>query len=253
MKILIAEDNELARVLLRNVLSPKHGYEISEASNGREAWEMLTKGLHPDLCIFDIMMPELSGLDLLRRIRADDRFKALRVIICSVVKDKQSITQVAALHVKHYILKPFKVEFVLQTVEQALAYAPRHPLEAGNIICDRLGIHEEKLSEMLTSFHENIRKLLPEIRTFLERASLSKALALITTQKEAGANLGAIRVASHFKEIEDTCLRAIQSPASSHFAEQLQYLNGLLDQVDAENQKLKDCIPKASAQIALVG
>ncbi len=119
MKILIAEDNAISQELLRKILTSR-GHEVVVAGDGRVAWDLLCQGLNPDLAILDIMMPVMSGLEVLQRIRRDDRFRGLKTILCSALRDRETIAQGATLGIDYYILKPFKPDLVLQQVEKAL-------------------------------------------------------------------------------------------------------------------------------------
>ncbi|MHB8773218.1 MAG: response regulator [Syntrophales bacterium] len=69
MKILIAEDDATSRALLTAVLK-KSGHEVVETRNGTEAWELLQKPDSPRLAILDWMMPDMDGLEVVRRVRA---------------------------------------------------------------------------------------------------------------------------------------------------------------------------------------
>ena len=69
MKVLIADDDEITRLLLSSTLR-KLGHEVREAKNGREAWLAWLAGEFP-LVISDWMMPDLDGLEFCRRIRAE--------------------------------------------------------------------------------------------------------------------------------------------------------------------------------------
>ena len=72
MKILIAEDNALSRLILRSALK-KIGYEdVVETENGREAWSVFQQN-KISILISDWMMPDINGLELCRRIRSEDR------------------------------------------------------------------------------------------------------------------------------------------------------------------------------------
>jgi CheY-like chemotaxis protein len=122
MKILIAEDNAISQELLKKILVMR-GHEVVVAGDGRVAWDLLCQGLNPDLAILDIMMPSMSGLEVLQRIRKDQRFKSLRAILCSALRDRETIAQGATLGIEYYILKPFKPDLVLQQVERALVQA----------------------------------------------------------------------------------------------------------------------------------
>lgn len=69
MRILIAEDDFTSRAMLAAVLK-KGGHEVVETTNGLEAWNELQKPDAPRLAIFDWMMPEMDGLEIVRRVRA---------------------------------------------------------------------------------------------------------------------------------------------------------------------------------------
>lgn len=120
MKILVAEDNAISQELLRKILVNK-GYEVVVAGDGKVAWDLMCQGLNPDLCILDIMMPVMSGLEVLQRIRRDVRFKKTKTILCSALRDRETIAQGATLGIEYYILKPFKPDLVIQQVQKALS------------------------------------------------------------------------------------------------------------------------------------
>src|SRR5580698_5683322 len=68
-RILIVDDNETNRDILRTRLSP-HGYELTEAADGEEAIAA-TREHHPDLILLDVMMPKIDGIEVCKRIKAD--------------------------------------------------------------------------------------------------------------------------------------------------------------------------------------
>jgi CheY-like chemotaxis protein len=69
MKILIADDDEISRLLLGSALK-KLGHDVQAATNGREAWDAWHSGKFPFI-ISDWMMPDLDGLEFCRRVRAE--------------------------------------------------------------------------------------------------------------------------------------------------------------------------------------
>jgi len=205
MKILIAEDNAISQELLKKILVMR-GHEVVVAADGRVAWDLLCQGLNPDLTILDIMMPSMSGLEVLQRIRKDDRFKNLRAILCSALRDRETIAQGATLGIEYYILKPFKPDLVLQQVERALIQAaadhpnipdPSQPgadditlLRSVNNIADELArglniiksglttsplangsatFHNEDKTRALSPHFEQLRKLTQQIETELQQ------------------------------------------------------------------------------------
>lgn len=119
MKLMIVDDDAISRGLLRQIVSQEQGLDIVEAEDGMDAWGQLDAGADADLCLLDVMMPRMDGIQLLRRLRQDDRFKRLKVIICSVVRDGESIKAAVSLDVEGYILKPFTTETVRQVFKRA--------------------------------------------------------------------------------------------------------------------------------------
>ncbi len=104
VKVLIADDSSLMRVVLRNFIK-KAGHEvIGEAANGKEAVEKYNS-LKPNAVFLDILMPEMDGLKALKKIKETDRFA--KVIMCSSVLDNETIKKAKSIGVIEYIMKPF--------------------------------------------------------------------------------------------------------------------------------------------------
>ncbi len=81
--ILVADDNPEILTSLDRILSGE-GYHVVQAGNGEEALESI-RSTHPDLVLLDLLMPKLSGFEVLRRIRADERIRNTRVLAMSSV------------------------------------------------------------------------------------------------------------------------------------------------------------------------
>jgi two-component system, chemotaxis family, chemotaxis protein CheY len=128
MKILVVEDDIVSRLLLRRILEKESSWEIIEAGNGRAAWDLLNEGLLPALCLLDVLMPEMSGIELLRRIRQEPRFKHLKAILCSALNDGGTVSQAAALSIDGYIVKPFTGAKVFEEVYKAVLPPQQHSL-----------------------------------------------------------------------------------------------------------------------------
>ncbi len=117
--ILIAEDSIPNQKILQHLLV-KLGFDVIACNNGAEAWGKIkdqeTKNL---VGIFsDMMMPELDGLSLLKKLRAEDKFKELPFVFISAVSDKDQIIAAKSLKVNGYILKPVTFDKVLTKLKQ---------------------------------------------------------------------------------------------------------------------------------------
>jgi len=105
MQILIADDNADINQLLRIQLA-EAGPEIVSASNGNEAWEKFTHG-NFSVLISDWLMPQVSGLELCRRVRAANRPDYCYVILLSVLKGKANYLDAIAAGVDDFVSKPY--------------------------------------------------------------------------------------------------------------------------------------------------
>jgi len=115
VKILIVEDDEkLARFVELELLH--EGYEILKADNGRSGLEISEKG-EVDLVILDIMIPQINGLEVLRRIRKTSDLPVIMLTARDAVMDKVSGLDAGA---DDYITKPFAIEELLARIRTAL-------------------------------------------------------------------------------------------------------------------------------------
>jgi len=114
-RILIVDDSEIDRSTLRNMLSDE--FDITEIESGMLALEHLAKQVDDyDLIILDVLMPEMDGFDLLRRLGRNYVEKAC-VVMCSVDVDKESLVRAYEYGVKAFLKKPFDYDVVREKVE----------------------------------------------------------------------------------------------------------------------------------------
>lgn len=115
--ILIADDNEGVRTIIKLTLQFK-GYTLVEAGDGAEAFAILDKRPF-DLLISDIAMPQMNGLELLAKVRADGRFAHLPIIICSAEEDAKE-DDLLARGANAFLPKPVRPMELLSTVGKLL-------------------------------------------------------------------------------------------------------------------------------------
>jgi DNA-binding response OmpR family regulator len=108
MRILVAEDDPLARRLIENTLAAV-GHEVLSAEDGEQAWTMLQRFDAPELAVLDWVMPRLSGLEICRRARLEQPDRPLYLIILTANKDKQDVVQGLEAGADDYVTKPFDV------------------------------------------------------------------------------------------------------------------------------------------------
>lgn len=118
-KVMIVDDEE-SLVELVKVLLEKEGYEVITAYSGKECLEKL-KRVRPDLILLDLMMPEMSGREVLERIRENPETKDLKVAFLTVVHLSEIGKKVCEkLEVSDYITKPFDNKELVRRVKELL-------------------------------------------------------------------------------------------------------------------------------------
>ena len=115
-KILIVEDNDLNLKLFRDLLGA-HGYHTIETKNGFDAID-LTRDHRPDLIIMDIQLPEISGLDVTRKIKADQTISAIPIVAVTAFAMRDDEEKILQAGCEAYISKPISIGPFLQTIEK---------------------------------------------------------------------------------------------------------------------------------------
>jgi CheY-like chemotaxis protein len=102
-RILLIDDEAWFRAPAALMLR-RDGYHVDCATDAEEALRLL-ESIHPDLILLDLMMPGMGGLNFLRRLRADERFAAMPVVVLSAWADGEPGTEALALGAKACLLK----------------------------------------------------------------------------------------------------------------------------------------------------
>jgi len=118
-KIVIAEDEPDIRELIAFTLRFA-GYEVITGSNGEEGYE-LTKKERPNLAMFDVRMPKMTGYDACKKIKADPEIAHTPVIFLSAKGQDSEIEQGLAAGAEEYLLKPFAPDQLTERVKAVLA------------------------------------------------------------------------------------------------------------------------------------
>ncbi len=105
MKILICEDEEIMLTALEFRLR-KQGFSVVKAEDGQQALDMLSQE-SPDLVVADVMMPHITGLELISHIKSDPQ-KSPPVIIISALEQEEVVLEAFRLGAADFITKPFR-------------------------------------------------------------------------------------------------------------------------------------------------
>jgi two-component system chemotaxis response regulator CheY len=119
IKVLIVDDFATMRRILKNILKQIGFTNISEADDGATALEELKKN-KADLIISDWNMPKMTGLDLLKNVRADDSLKHIPFLMVTAESQKQNVLDAVQAGVSNYVVKPFTAEQITEKLEKIL-------------------------------------------------------------------------------------------------------------------------------------
>ena len=115
--ILICDDAAFMRMMIKDILT-KNGYNIAgEAENGAKAVEKYAE-LKPDLVLMDITMPEMDGIQALKKIRESDPNAAISM--CSAMGQQAMVIESIQSGAKDFIVKPFQADRVIEAVRKVV-------------------------------------------------------------------------------------------------------------------------------------
>ena len=115
--ILVVDDAAFMRMMIKDILT-KNGFNVvGEAENGLVAVDKY-KELQPDLVLMDITMPEMDGIQALKKIREFD--SAAKVVMCSAMGQQAMVIEAIQSGAKDFIVKPFQADRVIEAVNKAI-------------------------------------------------------------------------------------------------------------------------------------
>lgn len=117
MTILVVDDFSTMRRIIKNILRQLGFSNIHEADDGTTAWETLNK-TKIDFVISDWNMPNMPGIELLRKVRGSEEFAALPFLMVTAEAQQENIIEAVQAKVSNYIVKPFTAETLGQKIDK---------------------------------------------------------------------------------------------------------------------------------------
>jgi len=116
MQILLVDDSQTMRRILKNTLT-KAGYNgVLEAENGKEGLEIL-KEKKPDLVLLDWNMPVMNGLEFLKAAKAEESVKHIPVIMVTSISEKEKVVEAIRAGAADYTTKPFSPQTIKEKIQ----------------------------------------------------------------------------------------------------------------------------------------
>ncbi|WP_292655490.1 EAL domain-containing response regulator [Nitratifractor sp.] len=185
LRILYVEDEGDVRRSVKEAIAP-FVKEIIEASNGKEGFEIFSSDSQTiDLIITDILMPEMSGIEMIRKIRTLDR--EIPVIYTTAFDESNYLRQTIELDATAYILKPIDIEALVKAIQKASALIEnrllRNKLQVTNLHLEQKV--EEKTSQLLQQLNTDTLTGLPNRKALREALTGAPSSGIILTDIDA--------------------------------------------------------------------
>ncbi len=119
--VMIVDDAMLARRIMRNILNEAGHDVVGEAADGAKGVEAYREH-KPDVVLMDVTMPELNGVDAAQQILTE--FPEARIVMVTSVNREVTVRKSVSAGVAAYIVKPYKADTVVNTLERVLAGSP---------------------------------------------------------------------------------------------------------------------------------
>ncbi|GAB6888612.1 chemotaxis response regulator CheY [Desulfothermus okinawensis JCM 13304] len=117
MRILVVDDFSTMRRIIKNILKQLGFTNVVDADDGSTAWEILNKD-KIDFIISDWNMPKMSGIELLRKVRASEEFADLPFLMVTAEGQQENVIEAVQAGVSNYIVKPFTPETFEQKIKK---------------------------------------------------------------------------------------------------------------------------------------
>jgi len=116
VKALVIDDSKAMRSILSRMLQGL-GFEVLEASNGREGLERLQANGKVDLALVDWNMPEMNGLEFIRKVRAEQSYDGVLLMMVTTETEMENVVRALAAGANEYVMKPFTQEIILDKLQ----------------------------------------------------------------------------------------------------------------------------------------
>ncbi len=208
MNILTVDDDAVIRTTLCEILRRDKSWDVVDADDGEVAWQMLDKGLDVDLCIFDNIMPELTGIELVKRMRKDNRFEKMPIILVTMNRDRELVMEAVQNNVEDFILKPFKASRLIQQVRKVAEKIPAKRKNSNEVLTDpeivitRLEIDYVRYLKILDLFISDLEKGIVDTRNLINDGEVLPALSRLDAMKGSCLTFGAYKFRNSVEKID---------------------------------------------------
>ncbi len=171
------------------------GHEAAVVYTGAQAYEYLEANPQIEAAIVDLILPEMDGFQLIRRMRETDTMRYIPIIICTTLREMEAVERGARLGCRHYVLKPVQGDELVRRVNDAIEKSVTL-LEPKRRTIERLSLDEQSYNDVVRTFGKLLDEKTGQTHSFLE-GTLSTDVTLDYKDLAEGAQLlGALKILS---------------------------------------------------------
>lgn len=197
MKVLVIDDDMISRMALVDVINGCGNYRIVEVASGDEAWQQISgPGVPPMLVCCDIRMPGMSGIELLKKVRATPATQDIPFVLISMANDAETIKEAIQHGVSGYIVKPFSKKDARDRLSKALALSGSKVMEKPAETMARLRFEPDRYRAYLGTMQRQVTQLIGEIATLPNNDALPPIRERMAVLQTGCAPLGLWRAAT---------------------------------------------------------
>ena len=167
-RMLLVEDDQTSRRLIRALLPRELKVSITEAEDGQVALNLMEKPPYPDIIVCDVLMPNMDGLEFVARLRDLPRFSNIPVVMISANAFKDNVTKAATLKVSRFLRKPLERKDLADAIEAALKEVSSKE-SALFKAQQRLCLDDKAYFELSTGFSRAISESITFVRSSISR------------------------------------------------------------------------------------
>lgn len=190
-RVLVVDDDVVSRMMLMHLVDSCGDFDIDEAEDGEEAWERLEAGPAPNIIFCDLRMPRLSGLELLRRMRAGSRHADIPFVLATSANDLDTVEQAGDYGACGFITKPLVPAQVREHLDRCLGTTQAETAdETPEATKLRLNINDARLLAYLGGLHKQLVQAEAETCALLAAGETGAARLRLARLQEGCATLG---------------------------------------------------------------
>jgi two-component system chemotaxis response regulator CheY len=208
MKALVVDDDVVSRIALMDLLAAYNVFELEQAEDGEQAWQMLEAGLRPVICFCDVRMPRMSGIDLLQKLKTNPALADMPFVLVSSASDRDTVLTAVKLGAIGYILKPLDADAAKAHLDKIFRLTLDKLAENPVATMKRLNINAARLTAYLVAFQAQLAVGRTEIAVMVDNGDSANAKLRLDTLNTGCVTLGLWHVSSLIEALRARPLQA---------------------------------------------